>query len=65
MNIYILCVMYYFKTRVRILLDEKKPQTTKWSDIFSLDAVGSEGIFKCEVPDSNHVYQVHAQYNII
>ena len=39
-------------------MDEEKQLTTEWSDTFSLDAVGSEGVFKCEVPDSDEIYQV-------
>ena len=43
-------------------MDEKKHLTTEWSDAFSLDAVGSEGIFKCEIANSNHVYQVKISF---
>lgn len=43
---------------MRVVVDESKQLTTEWSDGFSLDAVGSEGIFKCEVPNTSHVYQV-------
>ena len=43
---------------MRVVVDEKTQQTTDWSDSFSLDAIGSEGIFKCETSNESHVYQV-------
>ena len=47
---------------MRVVVDESKKETTEWSDCFSLDAVGKEGVFKCEIPNTNHIYQVIITY---
>ena len=62
MCLYTLLVDHALQTRVRVVIDEEQKLMSEWSDEFSLDAVGSEGIFKCEVDDSDRVYQVEQNW---